>query len=67
MLVRIAQQSTADRRGWLIADVNGTPAAASPLAACFVEAGFVVTSGGLQLRVPRATTAHPAPDASHDA
>ena len=66
-LVRTAQQSTADRRGWLIADVNGTPAAASPLAACFVEAGFVVTSGGLQLRVPRATTAHPAPDASPDA
>ena len=58
-LVRIAQQSTADRRGWLIAGLNGVPAVASPLAAYFVAAGFAVTSGGLQLRVPRATPPHP--------
>ena len=57
-LVRIAQQSTADRRGWLIAGLNGVPAVASPLAAYFVAAGFAVTSGGLQLRVPRATPPH---------
>ena len=58
-LVRIAQQSTADRRGWLIAGLNGVPAVASPLVAYFVAAGFAVTSGGLQLRVPRATPPHP--------
>ena len=52
-LVRLAQQAPADRRGWLIADINGQPAVASPLAAYFVDAGFAVTSGGLQLRVPR--------------
>ena len=49
---------SADRRsrGWLVAEVNGEPAAASPLARYFVEAGFAVTSGGLQLRVPRIHT-----------
>ena len=44
---------TAERRGWLVAELNGEPATASPLARYFVEAGFAVTSGGLQLRVPR--------------
>jgi len=62
-LVRAAHDSTADRRGWLIADLNGAPAGASPLAAYFIEAGFAVTSGGLQLRVPRRPAAAlPAPD-----
>ena len=56
-LVRVAQQSTADRRGWLIAEINAAPAIASPLAAYFVEAGFAVSSGGLQLRVERRRTA----------
>ncbi len=51
-LVRVAHQSAAERRGWLIAEINGAPAAASPLAAYFADAGFAVTSGGLQLRVP---------------
>ncbi|MEP7117050.1 MAG: crosslink repair DNA glycosylase YcaQ family protein, partial [Acidobacteriota bacterium] len=52
-LVRLAHQSAADRRGWLIAEINGTPAASSAVAAYLVEAGFAVTSGGLQLRVAR--------------
>ena len=54
-MVRLAYLPTAERRGWLVAELNGEPATASPLARYFVEAGFVVTSGGLQLRVPRAT------------
>ena len=52
-LVRLAHAADDDRRGWLVAELNGEPAGASPLAAYFVEAGFAVTSGGLQLRVPR--------------
>jgi ATP-dependent Lhr-like helicase len=52
-LVRVAQLPTAIRRGWMIAELNGEPAAASPLAHYFVEAGFAVTSAGLQLRLPR--------------
>lgn len=57
-LVRIAYASPDERRGWLIAEVNGLPAAASPLAAACLDAGFALTSGGLQLRVPpRSSTA----------
>ena len=44
-------------RGWLVAELNGEPASASPLARYFVEAGFAATSGGLQLRVPRLPSA----------
>jgi ATP-dependent Lhr-like helicase len=55
-LVCLAETSLADRRGWLIAEVNGEPAVASPVTAAFVEAGFDITSGGLQLRVARRTT-----------
>jgi ATP-dependent helicase Lhr and Lhr-like helicase len=52
-MVRLASLPTAERRGWLVVELNGEPAPSSPLARYFVEAGFVVTSGGLQLRVPR--------------
>jgi ATP-dependent Lhr-like helicase len=55
-LRRLAHDDPAERRGWLIVDVNGAPASASPLAAFLVEHGFAVTSGGLQLRVPRRTS-----------
>ncbi len=41
------------RRGWLIEEINGMPATATPLGQFLLEAGFAVTSGGLQLRVPR--------------
>ena len=51
-LVRVAHASGDERRGWLIADINGAPAATSLLTPYFSEAGFAVTSGGLQLRVP---------------
>jgi hypothetical protein len=64
-MVRLAHLPTAARRGWLIAELNGEPATASPLARYFVEAGFNVTSGGLQLRVPRLPTAAE-PEAADD-
>ena len=66
-LVRLAETSLADRRGWLIAEVNGEPAVSSPVAAALVEARFDITSGGLQLRVARRTAPAPADDpAVHD-
>jgi ATP-dependent Lhr-like helicase len=54
-LVRVAYDDPAERRGWLIAEVNGAPATASAVAAFLIEQGFTSTSGGLQLRVPRRT------------
>jgi ATP-dependent Lhr-like helicase len=54
-LVRIAHDDPAEHRGWLIAEVNGAPAASSALTAFLVDQGFAVTSGGLQLRVPKRT------------
>jgi ATP-dependent Lhr-like helicase len=54
-LVRVAHDDPSERRGWLIAEVNGAPAAASPLGPFLIEQGFAATSGGLQLRVPRRT------------
>ena len=51
--MRLAHLPTAERHGWLVAELNGEAATASPLARYFVEAGFAVTSGGLQLRVAR--------------
>jgi ATP-dependent Lhr-like helicase len=54
-LVRIAHDDPAEHRGWLIAEVNGAPASASPLTPYLVDQGFAVTSGGLQLRVPKRT------------
>ena len=55
-LVRLQYEAPGDHRGWLIAEINGVAAAATPLANPLVEAGFAVTSGGLQLRVPKVRT-----------
>jgi ATP-dependent Lhr-like helicase len=62
-LVRLAHEAPDDRRGWLIAEINGQLATAHLAAMFLLEAGFVATSGGLQLRVPRRTAsrAEPAP------
>jgi hypothetical protein len=52
----VAYDAPGDHRGWLIAEINGIPATATPLANALVEAGFAATSGGLQLRVPKVRT-----------
>ena len=52
-LVRLAVTAPGERRGWLIAEVNGAPAILSVLKEAALDAGFDVTSGGLQLRVSR--------------
>ena len=52
-LVAIAQRAPEGRRGWLVEDINGTPASADPSSQYLLEAGFTATSMGLQLRVPR--------------
>ena len=52
-LVRVAHDAPDDRRGWLLAEINGMPAHTSQVADYLLESGFAATSGGLQLRVPR--------------
>jgi hypothetical protein len=52
-LVRLASRPGSDRPGWLIAEINGQPAATSAPAAALLDAGFVSSSQGLQLRVAR--------------
>jgi ATP-dependent Lhr-like helicase len=54
-LVRLAHDDPAERRGWLLADINGAAAASSPLSPFLLEQGFATSSGGLQLRVPKRT------------
>jgi ATP-dependent Lhr-like helicase len=50
MLLRLASARNEDRRGMLIAEINGEPAATHPQAGAFVEAGFHVTAMGLQAK-----------------
>lgn len=53
-LVGLAKAAPEGRRGWLVSEINGERADRSPAAAYLLDAGFAATSGGLQLRVPRA-------------
>lgn len=52
-LVRLAQAAGEGRRGWLVEDINGQPAAADGASPFLLEHGFAATSMGLQLRVGR--------------
>ena len=52
-LVRLALEAPDDRRGWLVAEINGARAAMHAAAEFLIEAGFAATNGGLQFRVPR--------------
>lgn len=54
-LVALAHRAPEERRGWLIEEINGQPAALDQAAAFLVEAGFVSTALGLQLRVPKSS------------
>jgi ATP-dependent Lhr-like helicase len=52
-LVRQAFEGPGTHRGWLIAEINGEPAAATSVADQLRAVGFVATGQGLQLRVPK--------------
>ena len=52
-LVRIATHAPEGRRGWLIEEINGQPAATDPSSQFLIEHGFAATSMGLQLRVAK--------------
>lgn len=49
-LVRMSASRDDGRRGMLLADIDGLDATAHPAARVFMEAGFVATAMGLQLR-----------------
>jgi ATP-dependent Lhr-like helicase len=61
-LVRIANNAPDGRRGWLIEEINGQPAATDPASHYLIEHGFAATAMGLQLRVSK----RPAPTAADD-
>jgi ATP-dependent Lhr-like helicase len=52
-LVAIAHRAPEGRRGWLIEEINGTPAVDDPSSQYLLASGFASTAMGLQLRVPR--------------
>jgi ATP-dependent Lhr-like helicase len=55
-LVEIARRAPEGRRGWLIEEINGKPAAQHPGSQYLLEHGFASTAMGLQLRGVRAKT-----------
>jgi len=65
-LVTIAQRAPMGRRGWLIEEINGQPAAQEPSSRFLLDAGFTVTALGLQLRVPKRPAIVDAVDAAVD-
>ena len=50
-LVALAHRSPEGRRGWLIEEINGQPAADDPASRFLIEAGFAATHKGLQFRI----------------
>jgi ATP-dependent Lhr-like helicase len=53
-LITRAHRAPEGHRGWLIEEINGTPAAQDPAAGVLIAAGFAASAMGLQLRVARA-------------
>jgi ATP-dependent Lhr-like helicase len=53
-LTTLAHRAPEGHRGWLIEEINGTPAAQDPAAGVLIAAGFAASAMGLQLRVARA-------------
>ena len=49
-LVALAQRAP-ERRGWLIEEINGQPAADDPASRFLIAAGFAATHNGLQYRI----------------
>ena len=66
-LVRIANHAAEGRRGWLIDEINGQPAATDPSSQFLIEHGFAATAMGLQLRVARRRATPDAEDEPADA
>jgi len=52
-LVQLSAAREEGRRGLLLAEIDGLPASLHPAARLFVNAGFLPTAMGLQLRPPR--------------
>jgi ATP-dependent Lhr-like helicase len=52
-LVNLAHRAPEGERGWLIAEINGHPADSVAVSQYLIDSGFVSTSHGLQLRVPK--------------
>jgi ATP-dependent Lhr-like helicase len=52
-LVAVVADAPDGRRGWLIAEINGQPAATDPASQFLIEHGFAATGMGLQLRVAK--------------
>jgi ATP-dependent Lhr-like helicase len=52
-LAAIAQRGPEGRRGWLIEEINGGPAARHPASQFLLETGFTATAMGVQLRPMR--------------
>ena len=52
-LVRLANDAPDGRRGWLLEEINGQPAATDPASQFLIDHGFAATSMGLQLRVAK--------------
>ena len=50
-LVRLATEAPEGRRGLLVEEINGQPAATDPASQFLIEHGFTATSMGLQFRV----------------
>jgi ATP-dependent Lhr-like helicase len=50
-LLRLAATAREGRRGWLVEEINGQPAATDPASQFLIEHGFSATSMGLQLRI----------------
>ena len=56
-LVALAHRAPEGRRGWLIEEINGQPAADDPASRFLIDAGFAATHNGLQFRIGKATQA----------
>ena len=52
-LVQLSAAREEGRRGLLLADLDGLPATTHPAVPLFIDAGFIATAMGLQLRPPR--------------
>ena len=50
-LVALAHRAPDGRRGWLIEEINGQPAAGDPAGRFLIDVGFAATHDGLQFRV----------------